>query len=251
MIRGVPTAFAFLTRLPIPAGATTDRDLGDAVAFFPLVGLVLGAIVATSGYLMAGHLPALMSAVLLVGMLAALTGGLHLDGVADLFDGLGGGQGERERTLAIMRDSHIGAHGAAALILVLLAKVTAVAALLDQGNFRALLLVPVIARWAVTPQMAWFPYARADGLGRGFRSATRPRHLIIATIITGAVMVGSAIPSGLSRDVITSPQAGVALFLSLAMGVWLTKRLGGLTGDVYGATIELCETGALFVASLG
>ena len=211
------------------------------MAFFPLVGLVLGVVTAGLGYVAVGVTPPLVAAVIVVAALAALTGGLHLDGVSDLFDGLGGGRGERERTLAIMRDSRIGAHGATALILVLLGKVVAVAALLESRNFSALLAVPVLARWAVTPQLVLFPYARSEGLGSGFKQEAGWVQLAIATALVLALV--AALGWGAAR------QSLVALGVALALGGWLRIRLGGLTGDVYGATIELCEAACLFVAA--
>src|SRR5437016_1160273 len=130
-MRPVLTAFAFLTRLPVGGGPLRDADLGRSIAFFPLVGLVLGLV--------------------LTGLASLLTGGLHLDGVADVFDALGGGRGDRQRMLEIMRDSRIGAHGAAALFLLLLAKTFAVATALEHRDLLALMVFPMLGRWAVTP----------------------------------------------------------------------------------------------------
>jgi adenosylcobinamide-GDP ribazoletransferase len=219
----------------------TEQDLGAAVAFFPLVGLVLGVVIAGLGYLAAGTAPPMVVAVVLVAALAGITGGLHLDGLADLFDGMGGGRGDRERTLAIMRDSRIGAHGATALILVLLAKVAAVAALLEARNFPALLAFPAFARWAVTHQVVLYPYARPVGLGCGFKRGAGWIQLALATVL--AVTLVASLGWGAAKEALA------ALAVALAIGWWLRMRLGGLTGDVYGATIELCEVASLFVAT--
>lgn len=241
MIRALAAAFAFLTRFPSPLPDINERDLGAAVAFFPLVGLVLGVVTAGLGYLAPGAAPPLVVAVVLVAVLAVITGGLHLDGLSDLFDGLGGGRGDRERTLAIMRDSRIGAHGATALILLLLAKVAAVAALLEAHDFSALLAFPVFARWAVTPQLVLFPYARPEGLGRGFKRGAGWVQLAVASALAMALVASLGWSAAM--------QAVAAFGVALAMGWWLRRRLGGLTGDVYGATIELCEVASLFVAA--
>lgn len=242
MIRALIAAFAFLTRIPVWAGPVSDRDLGRAVGFFPLVGLVLGLVVTGLGYWLAGTLPSVLGAVLLVALLAALTGALHLDGVSDLFDGLAGGRGDRERILAIMRDSRIGAQGAVALVLVLMAKIAAVSVLLDARDFVSLLAFPVIARFAVVPQIVLFSYTRPEGLGRAFNGEARVVELVMATITMAAVAVALG-PS-------IAKQAGAALGASVLLAFWLRSRLGGLTGDVYGATIEITETVALFVAAL-
>ncbi|MEO8215206.1 MAG: adenosylcobinamide-GDP ribazoletransferase [Myxococcales bacterium] len=241
MIRARAAAFAFLTRFPSPLPDINERDLGAAVAFFPLVGLVLGVVTAGLGYLAPGAAPPLVVGVVLVAVLAVITGGLHLDGLSDLFDGLGGGRGDRERTLAIMRDSRIGAHGATALILLLLAKVAAVAALLEAHDFSALLAFPVFARWAVTPQLVLFPYARPEGLGRGFKRGAGWAQLAVASALAMALVA--------SLGWSAARQAVAAFGVALGMGLWLRRRLGGLTGDVYGATIELCEVASLFAAA--
>lgn len=236
--RAAVTAFAFLTRLPVDPGPVTDADLGRSAAFFPLVGVALGlACVGLDRALRAIGVPAPLVAVLVVALLAALSGGLHLDGVADLFDGLAGGRGDRERTLAIMRDSRIGAHGALALVLVVLAKVVAVHELLARGDGLALLAVPAVARWAVLPQLAFFPYARPDGLGRAF-------HETVGIVVLG---VSTIFVSGLAISVRHHAlgELPAALGISLAIAFWVRPRLGGLTGDVHGATIELCEVAAL------
>ncbi|MES1164256.1 MAG: adenosylcobinamide-GDP ribazoletransferase [Verrucomicrobiota bacterium] len=243
MIQAVFAAFALLTRVPVPARFSTGADLGRAVGFFPLVGLLLGLGAMGMAAGLAGHLPPAVAATGVVALLAAVTGALHLDGVADLFDGLAGGRGDRARVLDIMRDSRIGSAGAVAVVLVLAAKIAAIAALIDARDFLPLLVSPVVARWAVTPQVVLFPTARAEGLGHGFRAGARGRDLAIATVLLAAVGFASG-------GAIIVQQAAASLFVSLVIGVWLRVRLGGLTGDVYGATIEIAEVLALSVALL-
>jgi adenosylcobinamide-GDP ribazoletransferase len=243
LIRPLVTAFAFLTRLPIRAGFISDRDLGRSVGFFPLVGLVLGLASAGLGYACARVFPPTMTAVVLVAGLAIATGGLHLDGLSDLFDGLGGGRGDRERTLAIMRDSRIGAQGAIALFLLLAAKIAATAALLEARDYVALVAVPVIGRFAVAPSIVLFPYTRTEGLGRAFNGEAGVRELAIAAATTAIVTV--ALGPALLKPALA------AVLVALLLAVALRARLGGLTGDIYGATIELGEVTAAFVATLG
>jgi adenosylcobinamide-GDP ribazoletransferase len=248
LLKPLLVAVAFLTRLPIRTGPVLDRDLGRSVAFFPLVGLLLGLVVTGVAYGLSGRLPSMMIAVVVVALHATLTSALHLDGLGDLFDGLAGGRGDRDRTLAIMRDGRVGAKGAVALILVLLAKVAAVDALLEARGARegqgllALVAFPAVARWAVTPQIALFPYARLEGLGRAFAGEAGIKEVALATagVVVLAVVLGPVV----------AKQAGAALIVSVAIAVWLRARLGGLTGDIYGATIELGETAALFAVSM-
>jgi adenosylcobinamide-GDP ribazoletransferase len=241
-LRALVAAFAFLTRLPVWAGPLRDGDLGRAVAFFPVVGLVAGLVLTGLGFALQGALPPPLVAVLQVAVLAVLSGGLHLDGLADLFDGLGGGRGDRAKTLAIMRDSHVGAHGAAALALLLLAKVLALAQAVEHRDFAAVLAFPAIGRWAVTPAIVLFPYARPEGLGRAFNGQAGPRQLAISTAIMGLAL------AGLGAHLVTAALA--AGLVVLLLGLWLRRRLGGLTGDVYGAAVELAEVAALMVAAV-
>jgi adenosylcobinamide-GDP ribazoletransferase len=241
-LRPVLAAFAFLTRLPVPGGPFVDREVGRSLVFFPLVGLLLG--LATSGVaaLGAGLLPPLVLAVLLAALGALLTGGLHLDGVADLFDALGGGRGDRARMLEIMRDSRIGAHGTAGLVFVVLAKVAALEPALARGDLVALLAFPVIGRWAVTPLVVLFPYARPEGLGRAFAGEARAAQLAGATALLAVVVAGAGVR-------LVAPALGAAV-AALLLGFWLTRKLGGLTGDVYGAAIEIAEVTALVLADV-
>jgi adenosylcobinamide-GDP ribazoletransferase len=239
-LRPLVAAFAFLTRLPVWSGPLRDVDLGRSLTFFPIVGLVLGLVLRGVGSLLVGVVEPTLAAVVLVALLAALTGGLHLDGVADVFDGLGGGRGDKQRTLDIMRDSRIGAHGAAALVLLLLAKVFAVADLLARRDLASLVVFPAVARWAVTPAIVFHPYARPEGLGRAFNGEARPWQVAGATAIL-------ALAIGALGQRFIAPAAGALVAASL-LALWLRRRLGGLTGDVYGAAIELAEVAALAIA---
>jgi adenosylcobinamide-GDP ribazoletransferase len=239
-LRPLVAAFAFLTRVPVSSGPLLETDLGRSVAFFPVVGLVLGLVLAGLAALLGGALPSTVLAVLLIAALAGLTGGLHIDGLADTFDALGGGRGDRQRMLDLMRDSRIGAHGAAALVLVLLLKVFALAAVLQRRDLTLVLLFPAIGRWAVTPWIVLHPYARAEGLGRAFNGEARAREVAIATVIVAAAVL-------LLGPRLIAPALG-ALAAAALFALWLRRRLGGLTGDVYGATIELAEATALVLA---
>jgi adenosylcobinamide-GDP ribazoletransferase len=243
MLHPLAIAFGFLTRVPLATGAAPPRDLGRAITWFPAVGAALGTVLVIAHHL-AGGLATTVTAVILVALHAALTGGLHLDGVADVFDALGGGRGDRDRMLAILRDSRIGAHGAAALVLLVVAKVLAVAELLDRLRPArwALYAAPAAARWAVVPLIVGFPYARRDGLGKPFQSHAGAVQLAGATVVAAAALGwlgGRALVPALS-----------AVLAAIAIAAWLHRRLGGLTGDVYGAAIEAAELAFLVVAGI-
>jgi len=236
-------AFGFLTRVPVGRGTFSDGELGRAVGFFPLVGAVLGLALAGLGAALADTpLAPSLAALLLVVALALLTGGLHLDGLADLFDALGGGRGDRGRMLEIMRDSRVGAHGAAALVLVLLAKVLALGQVLARHDLAAVIAFPAVARWAVGPAIVFVPYARQEGLGRAFKGAAGPGQLVLGTLITVALV------AALEVRLLVPMAAALGVVALLALAV--RRHLGGLTGDVYGAAIELGEVTVLLGAVL-
>ena len=241
-MKAVVAAFAFLTRLPVWRGPLRDVDLGRSVSFFPLVGLVLGFALTGSAAALAGNLAPWLTAVLLVALLAGLTGGLHLDGFADVFDALGGGRGDRARMLEIMRDSRIGAHGAAALNLLLIAKVAGVAQAAERHDLLALLAFPTIGRWLAALLVVLFPYARPDGVGLAFNGEAGRLQGGIATAIAAVTIavLGPAL-------ILPALGAGVVVF---AFAFWMHRLLGGLTGDVYGASIELGEVAMLVLASI-
>ncbi|HEY3233120.1 MAG TPA: adenosylcobinamide-GDP ribazoletransferase [Polyangiaceae bacterium] len=238
-LRPLAVAFGFLSLLPVGNRPVDEAELGRALGWFPAVGFVFGLTLASVARGVHERFPASLLAVGLVALLALLSGGLHLDGLADVFDGLGGGRGERERMLVIMRDSHIGAHGAAALVLLLLTKATAVYELLRAHAIWGLLCAPVVARWAAVPLVIFFPYARPHGLGRAMAVHGRARDLVLATVVAAACVAWVGVR-------VFVPTAS-ALAIAVGLAFLMRRRLGGLTGDVYGAAIELAEV-AFFVA---
>jgi adenosylcobinamide-GDP ribazoletransferase len=240
--RALAVAFGFLTRLPLRAAEAGPRDMGRSVAFFPVPGLALGAILAAAAHAARGRLAPAVAAGLLTALLAWLTGGLHLDGVADVFDGLSGGHRDPGRVLAIMRDARIGAHGAAALVLVVLVKALALAPLVERGDAWALLAFPAVARLAAVPLVVFFPYARPEGLGRAFHDHAGAPHVAVAALLASPALVAMG------------PRAAVPVLAALAaaglLALAVHRRVGGLTGDAYGAAIELAEVAFVVVASM-
>lgn len=234
-------ALILLTRLPLGQLPEPVPPLSAAVWAYPLVGLVVGFVgwLAQAGALAVG-LAAFPTALLAIGAMALVTGGLHLDGLADLADGLGGGR-DREHALEIMRDSRIGSYGTLALIFALGIAVTALAQFGTGAPLLVFLLTGVASRFAMTAALCWLPRARPDGLGK----AAAPRGSG-ALVPGGLLFLGLIVATG-GGAVTASAVAAVAAGI-VAWRAWL--RLGGQTGDVLGAVQVVAETALLLVLSI-
>lgn len=238
-------AASFLTRLHVPtvAGAA---DVGASVRWFPLVGAMLGGVGAGVAWMLRdlGGMPPTMTAAIVVAFGVWVTGAIHLDGLADTADGFGGGR-TREDVLRIMRDSAIGSYGATALVLVLTIKTLAIAELLQRGPVLPFLTAaPAVSRWTVAVLAAWLPYARdGAGLGRAVTGEQRRNGLLIATVSAALIAVTALRLEGMILLV-------VAGAVTLWIGRFTRRRIGGVTGDVFGAAVELAETAVLIAAVL-
>jgi len=233
-------AWSFLTVLPVPASDAGPRNLAASLAFFPLVGVGLGALLGTLGLLLDRLLPSGPVAVLLVGVAVFLTGGLHLDGLMDTADGVFGGR-SRERRLEIMRDSRVGSFGVCAGALALIAQYSCLSTLGGLARLATLVAALALSRWAMVVAIRWFPAARSSGLGATFQGAASGWPFVVAT----AIAVGAALTAGLSGLVALA----LGSFVVILGGRFLVGRLGGLTGDTYGALAVVVETASLFVAA--
>jgi adenosylcobinamide-GDP ribazoletransferase len=233
------SAFALLSRLPLP----NHRATGAASAWaWPLVGAVLGALGAAlaSGALWLGVTPG-VTAALVLAIGAMLTGGLHEDGLSDTADGLYGGW-TRERRLEIMKDSRVGSYGVLALVLVTLARWSALTAVLVYGgHWTALVASGALSRAPMALIMALLPNARGEGLSHATgrpSPATALLALILAMAIAAALTGWAAVP---------------LVFAALAAALWLAfsalRRIGGQTGDILGASQQLAEAACLAVLS--
>ncbi|WP_395789666.1 adenosylcobinamide-GDP ribazoletransferase [Aquimonas sp.] len=240
-MNGLWFALAFLTRLPTPALDFSDSAAqARALAWYPLVGLLIGALLLALATLLQWlHAPAPLAAACVLALWVWLSGGLHLDGLADCADAWAGGHGQRERILQILKDPAAGPMGVVAIVLVLLLKFAALQALLTQGPL--LLLAPVLGRVAAVALFLSLPYVRAGGLGAHLTQA--PRGACLAAAWLSAV---SCLFFG---------WPGVAA-LAAAIGVFMHwrsdchQRLGGFTGDAAGAAIERVEAAAVVAAAL-
>ncbi|MHC8325735.1 adenosylcobinamide-GDP ribazoletransferase [Pseudomonas sp. LB1P83] len=231
-------ALQFLSSLPIRLpGMPAPQELGRSLLFYPLVGLLFGALLWALNWLLLGT-PLLLHAALLLTVWVLLSGALHLDGLADSADAWLGGFGDRDRTLTIMKDPRSGPIAVVTLVLVLLLKFAALLALIEQQHSVVLIIVPLIGRGALLGLFLTTPYVRAGGLGQALadhlpRSAGKQ---VLAVSALACVLI-----AGFS---------GVwALVLAGVMFVWLRqvmlRRLGGTTGDTAGAMLELLEMAVL------
>jgi adenosylcobinamide-GDP ribazoletransferase len=237
----VGLALGLLTRLPIPQPADVGPDrLARAQRAFPLVGALVGVIVAiVDRCLLAMDIPALGAAALALGAGAALTGAMHEDGLADVGDGFGGGR-DRTTKLSIMRDSRLGTYGMIVLLVGFSAKMSALAALPAATIIPALVAAHALARAAIPVLAANMPFARDDGLGK---SAGRPGMADVITAVMIALVIALVcLPAKTAVLAVVVTAAGATAIAVLA---W--RQIGGVTGDVYGATEQVAETAVLIV----
>ena len=232
-------AFRYLTILPLPR-RRAPGDLGRAAGWFPVVGLGLGGCIALASLAADRLVPPGVGAILLVALWAGLTGGLHLDGLADASDGLGGGW-SRERALSIMRDARSGPFGVTAIVLVLGLKAATVATLPEGIAWRALMLAPVLGRAGPLLLVALCPAARTEGAGHALAASARRPSLLAGGLV--AVVVSVAMLGAWSALLLA-----VTALLAWGWAVYLRRRIGGFTGDTLGALVEVTEAVSLTLA---
>lgn len=233
-------AFQFLTIMPaIVRRSFTSREMGKAVGYFPVVGLVLGGVLAGFYWLVLRLFPQPVSAVLLLAAWIGLTGGLHLDGFLDACDGLFGGHDTQSR-LQVMRDERLGAFAFAGGAILLLLKFTSLNAVTEATT--ALLLAPLLSRWGMALAVVAFPYARQEGVGLAMKIHATWREALWATLVAlpAAWLLGS--------------WRGLVSVIVVILVVWISarftlSRIPGLTGDIYGAINEISEAVVLLVFS--
>jgi adenosylcobinamide-GDP ribazoletransferase len=230
------TALRFLTIFPWPKSLkTTPEEIGRSALLFPLVGFCLGLVLVLFARLLYPYLESTLFSITLVTLLILLTRALHLDGLGDTFDGLGAKGGPKE-ALQAMDDSRIGIFGLAAVVVVLAFKFQAIAVIKE---WQGLLLAPVLGRWAMVV-LAYGSEAAHAGLGQMMVENVRAWHLSMATLFTLVLIA------------IFSPRIGLWIALSVSLLTllcrnYLHRRLGGVTGDTFGAVGELSETLALVI----
>lgn len=231
MLHDLRAALTFLTILPV--GYPEGRKPGYAYGWFPLVGLLIGLVLVA-----VASIPASVEVRALLVLLTwvVLTGGLHLDGLADSCDGLLATT-TPERRLEIMKDPRAGSWAVVGVVLLLLGKWV----LIREASMTALFIAPIAGRWVMTLAAWAYPYARSTGLGAWFKDGLGWPQIVLATLTTaGAIILAAAL------DVRVGLILPVALLMLFGLGRWMASRLGGgLTGDCYGALCEITEWACL------
>lgn len=240
--KGFLTALEFLTVLPFSRkrGATSDEELGLAAAFFPLVGGLIGVLLIFLNAVSLLIFPRQVTDLILIIALILLTGGLHLDGLADSVDGFFATR-DRKRILDIMRDSRLGSMGGVAIFLCLLLKYLSLTNIPSSFKPYALILMPLFGRWSMVHIAFLSPYAReSSGIGKAFCKHVKKGHWFFATAqmaLIGVLLLGW-------RGAFV---CATILLLSTLICRYSLNRIGGVTGDVFGASEEITETMTLLL----
>lgn len=242
MLKKFFLAVSFLTIIPAYGRNDADeKDMADSLCFYPLVGFILGGLLAGTAYLASFFSTALGSDALVIAVWIILTGALHLDGLMDSGDGLFSGQ-DREKKLVIMKDSRVGAMGVITLAVILMLKLTFLNELDGGDKWTSLLVAPALGRGVMVYAIALFPYARSTpGLGNSFGSAKMTDKMVAATLV---LLVGTYLIASYSGLITIAITALLVCFIAR----WIAHSLGGMTGDTYGA---LCETTEMLFIVMG
>ncbi len=234
-LRDFATALQFLTRLPVRFSEFRPDGLACAVPYFPLVGLIVGGLAAGVNLLLRAHLSGFAAAVFTVSFLVVLAGCLHEDGLADVADAFGGGW-DREQILRILKDSRIGSYGAAALGLSLLSRVALLSAMPSSRVAGTLVAAHMLCRWTTLPLSYLLPAARAGDAGQGARVAglTSGRALAVSSVLTLLLV-------GVAMRLRAVPALGGVVLLTRLSRLYFLRRIGGVTGDCFGAVNQLTE----------
>lgn len=241
--RALLIALQFLTRLPVRLACEPQpRELGRSLLYYPMVGLMLGLLLVALAWAMEG-IPGQVRAALLLVFWVLATGALHLDGLADSADAWVGGLGDRERTLAIMKDPCCGPAAVVALVAVLLVKFAALESLASQSDWVALALAPLLGRTALPALFLTTACARPGGLAAALAQYL-PRRA--AAVIVLAVLAGVVVVTGMRGLWLLA----IACAVFAGLRALMVRRLGGTTGDTAGAMVEIIEVAVLTAATM-
>ena len=239
-------ALQFLTAIPVPIRREfTPQELERSIVYFPVVGLIIGLILAGLNWLFNLFLPSTIVNALLIVSMVVITGALHLDGFVDTCDGIAGHKTVEDRW-RVMHDSRAGAFGIVGVVLLLLVKYVSLSSIPGTLMMTTLLFMPVVSRWATVYAMFAYPYARPSGLGKVFKQGARWPRFTVATLITFAMAIILIPLFQLSGLVI---MFGIWL-VTVVAATYFKSKFSGLTGDSYGAINEIAEVSVLIFVTL-
>jgi len=244
-------ALGFLTIIPLPWRREVSlEEVGRSIGYFPVVGIIIGLILAGLNWLLGLLLPSIVVNALLIVFMVVISGALHLDGFVDTCDGIAGHKTVEERW-RVMHDSRAGAFGIVGVFLLLLVKYVSLSSVPENLLMVTLVLMPVVSRWAMVYTVFAYPYARPAGLGKIFKQGASWQRFTTATVITLAVAIGLARLANITYFYL----AGLAIMLAIwvivvAMATYLKRKFAGLTGDTYGAINEVAEVCVLILICL-
>ncbi len=235
-------ALRFLTIIPLPGQREVKpEDLGRSLVYFPLVGVIIGLILAGLYWLLSLLLPPAVVNALLIISLVVISGALHLDGFIDTCDGIAGHKTPEERW-QIMHDSRAGSFGVIGAFLLLLVKYISLNNIPESLMMVTLVLMPTVSRWAMVYAIVAYPYARPSGLGKLFKQGASWQRLAIATVITLGVAIGLARLANITYFYLAGPAIMFGIWVMvIAKAAYLKRKFSGLTGDTYGDINEVAE----------
>ncbi|MFO7815447.1 MAG: adenosylcobinamide-GDP ribazoletransferase [Halanaerobiales bacterium] len=236
-------ALQFITTIPVKKELKySEKEIAHSMIYYPLVGSILGLVLVLINLIGSKLLPDLVSSSLLLMFFVLLSGGIHLDGLADSFDGFLGGKNKKE-ILSIMRDSSIGVYGVLAVFLILIFKFTLLIELPIARKNMILIIVPTISRWAMVLAVYLFPYARKEGFGKAYKLYLKKKHVLAATVWVLLLTLILFFWKG-------ALVLGVSFLIIWLIGEFITRKIDGLTGDNYGAINEIMEVAVLLLMIL-
>jgi len=244
-------ALKFLTIIPLLSKREDSlEEIGGSIVYYPVVGLIIGIILAALNWLFGLLLPRAVADGLLIVSVVIISGALHLDGFIDTCDGIAGHKPVEARW-QVMHDSRTGSFGVVGAVLLLLVKYVSLNSIPAGLLAATLMLMPVLSRWAMVYAIFAYPYARPEGLGKTIKQAATWQRFTVATAIALALAIGLARLAGISYFYLAGPAIMLGIWVIITVVASYFKRMfAGLTGDTYGATNEIAEVGVLLLIIL-
>ena len=238
----------FMTRIPIPIKVEySEKQLGKGIKYFPLVGYLIGIIIFITGIVLNKYIDnKYIISLLLILIELKLVGLIHIDGLADSFDGLFSYR-DKDRILEIMKDSRVGTNGVVVLIFYYLAKLILIAEIISRGDMRCLIIYPIIARMSTSVNAGFGVYARDNGMSTGIIGMNQVKDSIFSVILTLLLIILVYYNSGILKGLVMFV-AGILFIFYFRCVVY--KKIGGITGDTMGASLEMTGLVVLLIGAI-